>query len=168
MLFEDLPFQLCNMSTLLVKQSRNGLGVFAMKDFAVGEVVLAITGMLITCYLDDDIDERTRDNAFRFDEEKYVSPDGDAQFVNHSCEPNSKIVKKNNKLSIVAIRTIPKGGEIVFDYSTTLASNDIWTMKCNCGSGVCRGVVKRFTLLPKSIQERYIQENIVPKYITEL
>lgn len=156
------------MKTLLVQPSRNGLGVFAQKEFGAGDVVMPITGKLITCYLDDDIDERTRDNAFRFDAERYVSPDGDAQFVNHSCEPNTKIVKKNQKLFIVAIRTIQKGEEIVFDYSTTLASNDIWSMQCNCGNNICRGVVKRFSLLPKTLRERYIQDKIVPEYIVEL
>lgn len=156
------------MDLLEVKPSRNGSGVFAKKNFGPGDIVLPITGKLITCYLDDDIDERTRDNTFRFDEQRYVSPDGDAQFVNHSCEPNTKIVKKNRKLFIVAIRTIIKGEEIVFDYSTTLASNDIWKMKCNCGSKICRGVVKRFILLPKALRERYVQEKTVPEYILKL
>ena len=156
------------MSFLRVGSSRNGLGVFAKKKYIAGETILPVTGKLITCYLDDDIDEKTRDNTFRFDEERYVSPDGDAQYVNHSCEPNSKVVKKNRKLFIVAIRTIEKEEEIVFDYSTILAQNDIWNMKCNCGSDICRGTVKRFMLLPKKIKERYEEEKIVPEYIISL
>jgi uncharacterized protein len=159
---------LLSMDLYKVMPSRNGLGVFARKNFIAEEVIMQITGKLITCYLDDDIDEKTRNNTFRFDEEKYLSPDGGAQYVNHSCGPNSKIVKKNRKLFLVAIQAILNGEEIVFDYSTTLASNDIWSMKCNCGSDMCRGVVKRFSLLPKNLRERYIQDRIVPQFILKL
>lgn len=156
------------MDFLTVMPSRNGFGVFAQKKFEGGEVVFTVLGKLITCYLDDDIDDRTRDNTFRFDSERYVSPKGLAEYINHSCQPNTKIIKKNRKLFVVAIQKIPKGEEVVFDYSTILARDDTWTMKCNCGSDMCRGVVKRFCLLPKALKERYVKGRIVPSYIVEL
>ena len=128
-----------------------------------------IKGTFLTCYEDEKIDEEIRNNTFRFDENLFLSPEGEiANFVNHSCEPNTKIVKNNNKLFLVAILDIHKGEELVFDYSTILASDDVWTMKCNCGTLNCRTIVKKFINLPKQIKEKYMAHRIVPSYIIGL
>lgn len=154
---------------LSVKKSKNGRGVFAKRDFKSGEVVLELKGELITCYEDDDLDNRTRSNTIRYSNEMFLSPKGElGELVNHSCNPNSKIVKKSKKLFLVAIKPILKNEEVLFDYSTIIASDDIWTMRCNCGSKNCRKVVKSFNKLPKKLQSTYIKEKIVPKYILNI
>jgi len=152
-----------------IKESKNGYGVFADKSFKTGVKVFQITGKLITCYEDDDIDDITRENTIRYDEERYLSPNGKiADYINHSCEPNSRVVKKGNKLFIVAILPIKKGEEVVFDYSTIIASDDSWTMRCNCGTKSCRGKVGQFVKLSKRIKEQYLANGMVPKYIQEV
>ena len=149
-----------------VKQSMIGQGVFALKDFSQEEIIFEVKGELITCNEDDDIDERIRNNTFRFDEEYYLSPEGEmGDFLNHSCEPNSGVIKRFNKLFIKAIRDIKKGEEVCFDYSTILAPDDTWQMKCACGSKSCRKIIKKFNTLPKPLQEKYISLEIVPSYI---
>lgn len=154
---------------LIVKKARNGLGIFAKKDFKVGKKVFEIKGSRITCDVCEDADEETRSNAYRFDKDFYISPDGRmGDFLNHSCKPNVKILKENGKLFVVTIFYIKKGEEFVFDYSTILASDDIWEMECNCGEKDCRGVVKRFKSLPKKLKEFYISEKIVPKHILNI
>ncbi len=164
-----MSFKKLNDKNLLLRKSRNGLGVFANKDFRKSSIITEVIGKMISCDEDDDTDEETRSNAYRFNSDLYISPEGEtADFVNHSCNPNSKIVKKNKKLFIVAMRSIKKGEEILFDYSTIIASDDVWDMKCNCGESICRGVIKRFKNLPKKIKERYISEKIVPSYILRL
>lgn len=153
----------------VVKQSRNGRGVFARRDFTAKEVLYEIVGTWITGDVDEDIDEVTRDNAYRYDADRYISPKGQVcEYVNHSCEPNLKIVKRKGKLYGVALVAIPKGTELAFDYSTMLARDDIWDMQCNCGTKSCRGVVKRFVSLPKKIKDPYIEKGIVPKYIVNI
>jgi len=155
-----------NNKTLSIKKSKNGNGVFAKKNFKIGEVVIELKGTLITCYLDDDIDEQTRSNTIRYSNEKFLNPKGElGELINHSCNPNSKIVKKGKKLFIIAIEPILKNTEVLFDYSTIIANDDIWTMRCNCGSKNCRKIIKSFNLLPKSIQSNYIKSKIVPKHI---
>lgn len=154
---------------VVVAKARNGYGVFATRRFEKGETIFEITGPRIECNEDDDIDEITQSNAYRFDENYYINPVGTvADLTNHSCNPNAKIVKKDNELFIVAYKRIAPKKEICFDYSTILASDDVWTMKCNCGSRLCRGVVRRFRLLPKELRARYIREAVVPAYIREL
>ncbi|KND48141.1 MAG: histone-lysine N-methyltransferase MLL3 [Parcubacteria bacterium C7867-006] len=158
-----------NNKNLEVKKSRNGVGVFAKNDFKTGEKVLRVTGKFITCDIDEDINDEIRSNAYRFDEDLYISPKGKlADFLNHSCNPNAKVVKKDNKLYIFSIKPISKGQEIVFDYSTVIASDDEWDMDCNCGENICRKNIKRFGFLPTKIKNKYITENIVPSYILEI
>jgi SET domain-containing protein len=153
-------------SGLVVKKTRNGRGVFVSKEFKKDGKIFQVKGKIITCYADDDLSEEVRNNTFRFDEERYISPEGElADFLNHSCEPNSKVVKVNNKLFIVAICDIGKQEEVLFDYSTIISSDDVWEMDCNCGSLNCRGVVKKFSSLPKKIKTKYIELGMVPDYI---
>ena len=152
-----------------VKDARNGKGVFARKKILPEKMILEIKGVFLTCNEDDDIDEETRNNTFRYDDDLYISPGKDiANFINHSCEPNAKVVKKNKKLFIYSILPILKDEEVLFDYSTILARDDVWEMECNCGSQKCRKVVKQFKKLPLKLKEKYIKEEIVPDYILKI
>ncbi len=157
------------MQKVIVKEARNGSGVFSTKKFAPNEMILEVRGVLITGEVDEKIDERTRSNSFRFNENYYMSPAGEiADFINHSCTPNAKVEKERNKLYILAIQNIESNQEITFDYSTVIASDDEWTMECNCGSTKCRRVIGRFVDLPLNLQKRYIATKIVPRYILSL
>lgn len=152
-----------------VKKSPNGRGVFAKRDFVLGETLFEIKGKLITCYEDENIDEETRSNTIRFNNGYFLSPKGNfGNFTNHSCNPNTRLVKRSSKLFIVALTNIKKGEEVNFDYSTVLAQDDVWTMKCKCGSKNCRKVVKKFNTLPAKIKKDYIARKIVPKYILNI
>ncbi len=162
-------FKLKSNKNLELKKSRNGLGVFTKKEYKVGDTILEIKGPFIACDVNDNIDEDVRSNAFRYDSNLFIDASGDFPFyLNHSCVPNSKIVKKLKKLYLVAIKNIIKGEELFFDYSTVIARDDIWTMDCNCGESLCRGRVQRFNKLPKSKKEFYIKNKIVPNFILNI
>lgn len=151
---------------LIVKKAKHGLGVFSTRAFMRGERVVTLTGHLITCGVEDVLDERTRDNAIRFDEDVYLSPDGGVgDYFNHSCNPNVYIIKKDNALHIIARRNIRAEQELCFDYATITASDDIWEMQCACGSAMCRKKVKQFIKLPKAVQKQYLREGMVPEYV---
>ncbi len=156
-------------TSIEIKRTRNGQGIFAKRNFSRNETVFEVKGKLIDCDVDEEIEETVRNNAIRFDKDRYISPEGKAgDFLNHSCEPNSKIVKSKGKLFVKAIQEIKKGEEILIDYSTISASDDIWEMKCNCGAKECRGVVKQFKKLPKKIKGKYLELKMVPRHILSL
>ncbi len=151
---------------LTVRKSKTGLGVFADKNFLKGKIICELKGKLITCEIDDAIDTKTRNNAIRFNSKYYLSPDGEVgDYFNHSCDPNSYVFKKNNKIYLIAARNIKNKEEIRFDYSTITAADDIWKMRCFCQSPNCRGLVKSFDKLPKEIRDNYLSRKMVPSYI---
>lgn len=155
-------------SHVRVGRSRNGFGIFAKKGIPKGEFIFVVSGRFISGDIDEDIDEKTRDNALRFDKKKYISPNGTiADFLNHSCRPNGYVSKEGRELCIRALRDVFRDEEIVIDYSTITAADDIWEMKCNCGEKTCRKIIRQFRLLPKAIREKYKKQGIVPKYIIE-
>lgn len=154
---------------LFITKSRNGSGVKVKRTFNKSENIFEVNGILMTCNEDDDVDDETRNNTYRYDEDLYLSPKGGiGDFLNHSCNPNSRLIKVGKKIFISAIKKILPKREVLIDYSTIIASDDSWKMKCNCGSVRCRGKIGKFKLLPKDIKEKYIKNNIVPEYILEI
>lgn len=65
---------------------------------------------------------------------------GGLEFVNHSCDPNTRIdVDANDAtVSFIAIKSINEDDHLTFDYSTSE-----WDMDekfiCTCGAPTCRG-----------------------------
>jgi SET domain-containing protein len=124
-------------SDVVIRKSKiEGKGVFANRDFKKGEVVIKWnTDTILTKAEVEKLPER---------EKRYISPIGDrfllqqppVRYVNHSCNPNTKVV---NDSSDVAIRDIKKGEEITSDYSIFFIPGR--AMKCNCGSKNCKGII---------------------------
>jgi SET domain-containing protein len=149
-----------------VKEARIGKGVFAKKLIKAGSIILEIKGRLLHWERLNDIGGKIQDNSIRFGENTYLSPDRDmGRFLNHSCEPNSKIVKRARKLCVIALVDIPTGKEVTFDYSTTIGDDDIWKMDCKCKARSCRKRIRRFGSLPQKTKEKYIELQMVPSYI---
>ncbi len=62
-----------------------------------------------------------------------------AWFFNHSCDPNCGYDTDD---SLVALRVIEPGQEIVYDYAMTETQRSLHAgMICRCGSPQCRGVL---------------------------
>jgi hypothetical protein len=151
-----------------VRRARNGDGLFATRRFRTGERILDVRGRIHHHRVLWRRGGTFADNCYRFGPETYLDPgDGVAKYVNHSCAPNAGVGKTRNRLYLFAAAPIARGDEIVFDYSTILGDDDIWTMRCNCGETVCRKRVKRFGALPRGLRERYLEEGLVPRFIIE-
>ncbi len=155
---------------LRIKKSRNGKGIFTTTSIAKNAYVFEVTGAKTHFEKLLEIGGDILNNSFRYSLNYYISPSAKdiAYYINHSCEPNVKLVRSKNSLKFVALRDIDKGEEIVFDYSTTLAKDDIWTMKCNCGTISCRKNIKRWDNLPKKVLTLYLKEKLIPGYIIKL
>jgi hypothetical protein len=138
----------------VVRHSRiHGRGVFAAANI--------LKGTRITEYVGDRIshaeaDRRHEDKAhddnhtFLFTVNSRVVIDGgvkgnDARWINHSCDPNCESVVDKARVFLEAVRDIPKGQEICFDYMIERDPNDPPEMDqifgCRCGSPKCRGTM---------------------------
>jgi len=153
---------------VLVRAARNGMGLFATRRYRRGERILDVPGRIYNHRVLWNRGGTFADNCYRFGPETYLDPgDGVARYVNHSCEPNAAVGKERNRLYLFAAAPIANGDEIVFDYSTILGDDDIWTMRCNCGEARCRKRIKRFGALPADVRERYLDEGLVPRFIID-
>ncbi len=137
-----------------------GLGVFANRDIGKGEVILVIEGPPIS-FAETKRRGPRECMAIQVDLGSYIDTQPPGVFVNHSCAPNSGI--KHNRY-LVALRRIPKGEEIRYDYSTTMEEHS-FTMKCRCGAPSCRGVVRDFSTLPEALQKWYLDQGLVMRFI---
>jgi SET domain-containing protein len=105
-------------------------------------------------------------NCFRLAGDRYLDP-GDrlGEFANHGCQPNVRVVSRGDRLAFEAIRAIRAGDEVLHDYATLLGADDVWTMRCRCGWGGCRGRVERFDRLPTQVLKDYQALRAIPRYI---
>ncbi len=154
------------MSSVVVKKARNGRGLFAARAYRRGQTIMHVAGRVVSADLLWDRGGTFADNCYRYGPETYLDPgDSPARFVNHSCEPNVAVHKRRHRLYLVAATPIAPGDELLFDYSTTLGDDDIWTMRCNCGRRTCRKRIKRVGALPDAVFEDYVARGMIPKFI---
>ena len=113
----------------------DGLGVFALRAFSAGEVVLRW-----------DVSKRvprSQASGLHAAEKKYLHPyDADSfvlvqppeRYVNHSCDNNTLV----SDFCDVAVRDIRPGEEVTSDYEADGAG---LKFECRCGSAKCRGSI---------------------------
>jgi hypothetical protein len=71
-------------------------------------------------------------------------------FINHSCEPN---VGFAGNIVLVAMRDIEPGEELTTDYA--LFDDNDESMRCDCGTPSCRGVISGRDWHRPELQRRY-------------
>jgi len=151
---------------VVVRDARTGLGIFASRTFARGRTVGSIPGRVHHWRVLMRRGGSFLANCFRFGDETYLDPgNGLGRYLNHSCAPNAGIRKRDNKLFLFAARHIRPGEEIVIDYSTTIGDDDIYRMRCHCGSRGCRRWVGRFGLLPGRVRRDYLKRGLLPDFM---
>ena len=64
---------------------------------------------------------------------------GNKLFLNHSCDPNVGI---RGQITFVAMRNIDADKELVYDWAMENDWNDAESLKCNCGTEICRGFIR--------------------------
>lgn len=69
----------------------------------------------------------------------------DTRFINHSCAPNCEAVIENGRVFIDAMRAIPVGAELFYDYAyereEDATAEDEARYPCRCGTSACRGTI---------------------------
>jgi hypothetical protein len=154
-------------AAVVIAPARIGRGLFATTSVRPGDTISRIEGRIVGYkVLWRRRGSRFSANCIRFGPDTYLDPGkGVCRFLNHSCEPNAGIRKTSNRLFLFAAKRIAAGSEIAIDYSTTIGDDDIWTMRCRCGSRQCRKTIRNFGSLPVAVKRRYMREGLVPGYI---
>jgi SET domain-containing protein len=128
---------------LLVRSSDiHAAGVVSLDPIRRGQRVIEYDGPRLN---KDIADERYANRIvtylFGFGEEGDVI-DGFApsMFLNHSCDPNCETEEFNGRVFIMAIRDIPAGEELVYEYN--LYDSELEdSADCYCGAPQCRGTM---------------------------
>lgn len=146
---------------IVTRHSRiHGNGVFAAAPIRKGTRLIQYKGLLRSHQEVDEVyaDDADTGHTFLFTlNEHYVidaNVDGnDARWINHSCDPNCEAVVEEDdngnhakdRVYIEAIRKIPPGEELTYNYGIVLAEPHTPRLKklwaCHCGSPRCTGTM---------------------------
>ncbi len=145
------------------RSSIQGLGAFATTRIAKGTRIIEYTGERITPAeadrrYNDDATDHPRVLLFSVDSRTVIDAavgGNEAQYINHSCEPNCAAVTDKKRIYIEALRNIQPGEELLYDYNLTRESDDDAALEkryaCRCGAPTCRGTM----LVPKEKQVKH-------------
>lgn len=131
-----------------------GLGVFAVDAIPAGTTVAGFGGNVVDRAELDALDEAIRIHALQIDDDLFIAsypPFDDADFVNHSCDPNCGIV---GAVLVVTMRDVAAGEELCFDYAMTDA-DDYDEFECSCATALCRGTVTGADWKEPELRDRY-------------
>ncbi|OWT74364.1 MULTISPECIES: SET domain-containing protein [unclassified Achromobacter] len=140
----------------VVRRSKlHGNGVFAARKIPAGTRIIEYGGERISAK-ESDRRHPTNPNdpfhTFFFSTTSGKVIDGgdngnDARWINHSCAPNCEAQegKSGKRVYIVALRDLPRGTELLYDYGLVLDGKITKALKegykCLCGAPECRGTM---------------------------
>ena len=144
------------LSPLAARRSAGdkGMGIFAVAAIPAGTTVAAFGGCVLDRAELDALDEELRVHALQVDDDLFMAselPFDDADYVNHSCEPNCGIV---GSVLLVTMRDVAAGEELCFDYAMT-DTDDYDEFECSCSTPSCRGTVTGADWKQPELRDRY-------------
>jgi hypothetical protein len=130
-----------------------GLGLFAARAFAAGEVVAVLGGRVVDDAGWAEAAAGGPVSGYAIGEGRHLVQDEDdpARFGNHSCDPTTWLV---DAVTLVARRPVAAGEELTSDYAT-LTADPAWALSCRCGAEECRGWVTGVDHLRPELRRRY-------------
>ena len=150
---------------LIVKNSKiHSTGVFAAKDIPKGIQLIEYKGDIVSkeegtrraeaqCEIARKDPTQGKHYVFELDDEHDIdgnTPNNDAKYVNHSCDPNCSYNIIAGHIWYSAAREIKKGEELTFNYGFGIDDEeDLEDMECRCGSPNCLGYIIDQEELPK-------------------
>lgn len=122
-----------DIETEVRKSKIHGSGVFALRDFKPGEIVIEWdTSNTLTDAEYERLPADQHAYVVRLNGE-WLYMLAPARFVNHSCDSNTVPLRGND----VAVRDIEAGEEITTDYRSVMPLGE--RMDCRCGASSCQG-----------------------------
>ena len=127
--------------------------MFAVQDLAEGETLIEYVGEIISwkeALRRHPHDPTDPNHTFYFHvDEKHVIDakhgGNSSRWINHSCAPNCEADEQKGRVFIKALRNIPAGDELFYDYGLIIDAKYTKKLKaeypCWCGSKNCRGTL---------------------------
>lgn len=123
-----------------------GKCLVATKDLPQGVVVERFAGPIVSY---EDVPPAEISYACLIDNDKWLIPQTNARYMNHSCDPNCRIA---DNLEVITIRQVSKGEDLTFSYNTVTTHEMVnmseslfwdsrWSFNCLCGAHNCTGRV---------------------------
>lgn len=152
----------------IIRDTRKyGKGVFAARDIKKGETIHVFGGVTVSAReLIDRVNagDENIDDPLQVGKRTYIDLDELSRTFNHSCEPNAALRKRSE---LFALRNIPNGEEITYDYSLTIAPTQ-WHMRCKCGTSGCRKVLGDVLSIPTATMASYRKLGALQTYMKRL
>jgi uncharacterized protein len=128
------------MGLIIRSSAIHAAGLYTTASLRKGDHVAEYDGPRIT---KDLADELYKDEPLTYlfglgDGSMVIDGHSMAMFINHSCRPNCETEEVDGRVWITAIRNIPAGAEITYDYCL-YDGDDEDPAICNCGAARCRG-----------------------------
>lgn len=139
---------------IVVKDAgERGWGVYADRDYAVGEVVVQARGL--------ETSNLQTTHTIQSGWESHVFMDLPARFINHRCESPNLGIKPNKcgAYDFIALKSIEAEEEMVWDYESTEYE---FGFDCSCGAPKCRGHLKGFRHHGDAVIESFGEEFVAP------
>jgi len=135
---------------------KGGYGVFAVEPIQTGERLVVWGGDIISRAEIMQLPAALRHYAVQVEEDLFLAPRAAdepemADFINHSCDPNTGF---EGQIVLRAMRAITPGDEICIDYAMC-DGVPYDEFQCQCGSARCRGRVSGADWQRPDLQERY-------------
>ena len=131
----------------------HGKGAFAARKIRRGTRIVEYIGERISTEegsrrYDDDAKKHPHVLLFGVDEHTVIDAavgGGDAQYLNHCCDPNCETEVIDGRVFVIALRTIQKGEELNYDYHLDYEGKQTEAVRakfaCRCGADNCRGTM---------------------------
>lgn len=159
-------FSWLNPRLKVKKNKKNTNGIFANKNLKRNELLTIFGGYAMTLREFDRLPEKLRHFPSQILEEfvfgvKKESEADDAEYFNHSCNPNAGF---GGQIFLRAMRNIKSGEEVTFDYAMTLypsktkapkGKDPFDKLECDCGSKNCRLIITENDWKISKLQKKY-------------
>ena len=136
---------------LVFKKSKiHNLGAYAVRDIRKGTRIIEYIGRPLTKKkAQTELEDR---NGYVFTINKFFDIDGSVQwnparYINHGCDANAESDIIDDRVWIIATRSIKKGEEVLYNYNYDLA--DALDNPCRCGAENCVGYIVDDDYWPK-------------------
>lgn len=141
----------------------HGRGVFASRTLRKGGKIIEYRGELInkaeSNRRGNELFEKSQKTGgasvyiFNLDDKRDLDGNKEwnpARLINHTCEPNAEMIDEDGRLFLYALRDIPKGEEISFDYGYDI--EHFLDHPCRCGKPGCVGYIVSRAQWPKLVR----------------